>query len=129
MQLKDQVCSLELSKRLKELGVKQDGLYIWRYEDKVFQSLFLMQDISFKKNDCVAFTVSEIAEILPFQLSKEDIIFISKGPDFYNAYYNHNLYGLGWYGVICKAKTLADCLADLLIWVLEKEIQELTNET
>lgn len=29
MKLENQVCSLELSKRLKELGVKQDSLWWW----------------------------------------------------------------------------------------------------
>lgn len=29
MKLEDQVCNLELSRRLKELGVKQDAFYSW----------------------------------------------------------------------------------------------------
>ena len=29
MQLEQQVCNLELSKRLKELGAKQDSLWWW----------------------------------------------------------------------------------------------------
>lgn len=29
MEIKDQVCSLELSKRLKELGCKQESLWYW----------------------------------------------------------------------------------------------------
>ena len=29
MKLEDQVCSLELAKKLKELGVKQDSLFYW----------------------------------------------------------------------------------------------------
>ena len=33
MKLEDQVCSLELSKRLKELGVKQDSLWYWNAKE------------------------------------------------------------------------------------------------
>lgn len=29
MKLEDQVCSLELAKKLKELGVKQESLFVW----------------------------------------------------------------------------------------------------
>jgi len=29
MKLEDQVCSLELAKRLKELGVEQESLFYW----------------------------------------------------------------------------------------------------
>ena len=33
MKLQNQVCSLELSKKLKELGVKQESLWYWIRDD------------------------------------------------------------------------------------------------
>jgi hypothetical protein len=32
MKLEDQVCSLELAKRLQELGVKRESLFYWHEE-------------------------------------------------------------------------------------------------
>lgn len=68
MKLKDQVCSLEFAKRLKDLAVKQkslfywdeDGHYIWRDEE--------LQDATgkFHIDDCwSAFTGCELGEMLP----------------------------------------------------------------
>lgn len=76
MDLRDQVCSLELSERLKQLNVKQDSLFYWfgfrvtRVEPK----LLFWKDIekgnhSFKTDDLYqsysAFTVSELLALLP----------------------------------------------------------------
>lgn len=70
MKIENQVTSLELSKKLKELGVKQESLFYW--------VITLTQDyhISFydnelpevlkERNDCYsAFTVAELGEMLP----------------------------------------------------------------
>lgn len=69
MNLSDQVCSLELAKKLKELGVKQDSLFY--YSDKHYliggndlngyeirADLLCKQQIS-------AFTVAELIDMLP----------------------------------------------------------------
>lgn len=72
MTLEKQVCNLDLAKRLKELGVKQESLFWWhesrtnRSEKTGFESLktgkfYLHQS----KGDYSAFTVAELGEMLP----------------------------------------------------------------
>ena len=76
MKLENQVCSLELSKQLKSLGVKQDSLFFW-----IREKLKLVTDINYPPsgkelfynegfvNDMTvcysAFTVAELGEMLP----------------------------------------------------------------
>ena len=71
MKLVDQVCSLELSIKLKELGVKQQSIFLWEfYNDNcygikyypyaIFPSL-LETHIKIYS----AFTVSELGEFIP----------------------------------------------------------------
>lgn len=74
MNLKEQVCSLELAKRLKELGVKQKSLFYWdicKYDDGDGKEDFII-DLLFQENIIggirnfyiSAFTVAELGEIL-----------------------------------------------------------------
>lgn len=66
VKLEDQVCSLELAKRLKALGVKQDSLWWWK---DVGDEYFLFSHVYESKlpQDCSAFTVAELGELLPLQ--------------------------------------------------------------
>ena len=81
MKLEQQVTSLELSKKLKELGVKQEGLFLWTLDESYDkEGTLLMKDghghyslldefcsYSFNKYNynCSAFTVAELGELLP----------------------------------------------------------------
>jgi hypothetical protein len=74
MKLENQVCSLELAKKLKELGVKQDSLFYWQQgyremKGDVSASIFtLTQEKAESKKGmrCFsAFTVAELGEMLP----------------------------------------------------------------
>lgn len=65
MKLEDQVVSLELAKKLKELGVKQDSYLYWnltgygsKWELKQYHQLN-------ESEACAAFTVAELGEMLP----------------------------------------------------------------
>lgn len=77
MRLEDQVCSLELAKKLKELGVKQEGAFYW-IGKLPFDGLgkrYYELERGFLPNDddvCSAFTVAELGEMLPpFWMCKE----------------------------------------------------------
>ena len=74
MDIKDQwqVCSLELSKRLKELGYPQKSLWYWQYNGKEGKRLgigkykLIAMDGAFgiSKRDCVAPSVAELGMAL-----------------------------------------------------------------
>jgi len=79
--LENQVCSLELSKRLKELGIKQESLFYWIEDYELYsdepQLLYAPTEqfsngngeLDWPRNNpenChSAFTVAELGELLP----------------------------------------------------------------
>lgn len=79
MELQKQVCSLELAKKLKELGVKQESLFYWVKENRLVyktQTGFYLENGAGFSNDLFneleiynatfsAFTVAELGEMLP----------------------------------------------------------------
>lgn len=83
MNLESQVVSLELAKRLKELGVKQESLYGWSLTNSKLKHnevvLTCAQAITHRLYNChlqketyiSAFTVSELFELLPLQIKYE----------------------------------------------------------
>lgn len=81
MELEKQVCPLDLAKRLKELGVKQESLYAYilseygfidgqKYENKY---MLTFHEISNSPHKYCAFTVAELGEMLPAVLWPDDI--------------------------------------------------------
>lgn len=68
MKLEDQVCSLELAKKLKELGVKQESYFHWtitKAPDMTWEVKNYISDIDY--GNCSAFTVAELGEMLPWR--------------------------------------------------------------
>lgn len=73
MKLEEQVCSLELSKRLKELGVSQESYFTWVTGENVLDKKAYahlvsgVQDYPLGWLDTYsAFTVAELGEMLPY---------------------------------------------------------------
>ncbi len=71
MKLEQQVCSLELAKKLEKLGVKQKSLFWWGKEDGEFQLYFDFGKLTVKELEISgvseihsAFTVAELGSLL-----------------------------------------------------------------
>lgn len=76
MKLEDQICSLELSKRLKEFGIKQESLFWWKcwipkkgssyIHDGWKISIYKGSNIESDEHNIIsAFTVAELLDLLP----------------------------------------------------------------
>lgn len=79
MKLEDQVCSLELAKKLKELGVKQEAMFQWLWgreegdepdDDTANRWVLDRRDLQWEmflaKATAAAFTVGELGAMLPY---------------------------------------------------------------
>lgn len=74
MKLEDQVCSLELANRLKELGIKQHSICYWWQYDKDSWHLTIAVYPTSPKNYISAFTVAELGEMLPSWINGHHLI-------------------------------------------------------
>lgn len=97
MKLENQVVSLDLAKRLKELGVEQDSLWYWHAGER---GSFIDHHIYAAANDMTehysAFTVAELEQI----------------------YYDR--FGLMWFQGLIEPKDFANSVAEQLIKMLTK---------
>lgn len=134
MELKDQVCSLELAQKLKELGVKQESLFYWwvfKNRKKVViehqlhdpQCSYQRYDYRTPTTSCSAFTVAELGEMLPLDVHDEirGIInlYIFKRTENEWAIYYQNRDEV----VLAQiAETEADARAKMLIYLTENKL-------
>ena len=110
MPLEKQVVSLELAKRLKELGVKQESLFWW-VEIPADKQLYIQPEYTAKlfSPRYSAFTVAELGEMLP------------------RGTISHKL-GKEWYFLNREktrdviADTEADCRSKMLIYLVENKL-------
>lgn len=126
MKLEDQVCSLELAKQLKELGIKQDSLFSWIvHEDEEHVELTKWARSQYggiarkEKALFAAYTVAELGEALPEGFSS-----------YRDAAFNEWRCESPWHGIknmgrISKsAKTEANARAKMRIWLIENGLIE-----
>jgi hypothetical protein len=123
MKLEDQACSLDLAKRLKELGVRQESIFYWVHPSEYWgkgkkEELFMAGTVLKTSNLVVgkdvgvsAFTVAELGEMLPkgtwmqvFNHSEEWQIALDRSP----------------IKSVVGAKTETDARAMMLIYLTEK---------
>ena len=118
MKLEQQVTSLELSKKLKELGVKQKSLCIWETEYEPILSVGFESALHLADGSASAFTVAELGELLPphYFTTKSQAI-----KNFWHCNIIENFAGDEFKkGII--ANTEADARAKMLIYLLENKL-------
>lgn len=124
MKLEDQVVSLELAKQLKELGVKQAGLFYWLYGDRGAELRSLE---SLEKSDehwihlverAVAFTVAELGEMFESYCFTRRVYSSARDENWLCKWQDvHGINERVLYG-----KTEADARAKCLVYLLENKL-------
>jgi hypothetical protein len=138
MELEQQVTSLELSKRLCELGVKQESLFYhhWykknRDYERIEHTIEKEYSESFDDNkwkfECyAAFTASELLELLPNEISNNDIYYtylmiFKKNNEYEIRYDSMNIDRISH---IKFGRTLPNALAKMLIYFIENKLLEI----
>ena len=132
LKLEQQVCSLELAKRLKELNVKQESFFIWKQCINKQLACYQIPTVSTHKNVdnddeiiASAFTASELGEMLPDRIKIEGDSLLSwlvcekLGDAYWVKYYRH----MGDCTLREYADTEADARAKMLIYLLENKLK------
>ena len=115
MKIEDQVTSLELSKKLKELGVKQESYFKWEERDGGYLELYHSKETSCAHKYYSSFTTSELLELLP----KEWIRIEFHGKKYYCFYYFMEEEKLELEDI------LPNSLAKMLIYLIENNLLEI----
>lgn len=111
MNLEKQVCSLDLSQKLKSLGVKQNSIWSWIHGKLEFGIV----QVGTPANVYSAFTVAELGEMLPAKIDEKRLrMWFIKNPKQYCVGYE-DLEKI-------VANTEADARAKMLIYLLEKKL-------
>ena len=139
MELENQVVSLDLAKKLKELGVEEqidgDSLFYWgerfikpydinkkdnRQEWKLYYAGVAQPILG---GDIPAYTVAELLELMPKEMTDDTensySFTLTKAYDFWVATWENGEYSTGEQIEDRKAR---DCLAKMLIYLLENDL-------
>jgi len=132
MKLENQVCSLELANKLKELGVPQTSLYFWVQQKgqnpAVISRSKAKRILSWHKQIVSAFTSAELGEMLPYTIvavasgeeSKDTwYLAVNKAREWWNVEYSNLLNDIY---TQASEDTEADARAKMLIYLLENNL-------
>lgn len=132
MKVQEQVCSVDLSRRLKELGVKRNSIFCWHERERVGKSKHFTIYYSGMNNpvdgsDLPAFTVAELGEILK-------VVNLVNGLKCYYTFWTgeewaawESEYGIYIDGNDIVANTEADARAMMIIHLIEQKQIKVTN--
>jgi len=121
MKFEHQVCSLELAKKLKELGFKQDSLFWWancgtdRWSIE-YERYFKVD----KRSDCSAYTVAELGCMLPEKIDKNGELYYLNIEGIYTLSYNRG--GTNDLYFAQSLDTEANVRAKMLIYLKENNL-------
>jgi hypothetical protein len=127
MIIEKQVCGLELAKRLKELGVKQESFFYWKTDGGNPYLVAWNSRYMTSKGEIqgAAFTVAELGEILPVTVHGDfDHLICDKAIKHWSVYYSRDRSGIpratngGLY--LQTEETEADARAKMLIYLVKK---------
>lgn len=120
MELEDQVCNLELSKRLRELGVKQESLFYWTETISDDWQVLYQSYVTERAGQSIewysAFTSAELGKMLPVRVisGRRKAYFMSK------PLYFCNFDGRPKHQE--SAETEADARAKMLVYLIENKL-------
>ncbi len=113
MTLEQQVTSLELSKKLKDLGVKQESLFWWG-KKMGFTKIEILHKGNSGGIECAAFTVAELGEMLPLSTK------------FYRSVDQIGKWVCWCQGLdIIREDTMVNAAAKMLVYLLENNLIKL----
>jgi hypothetical protein len=119
MRLEDQVCNLELSKRLKELDVRQASIFYWEDRPEGPRLFPSSSDEVHMYSTYAAFTVAELGELIRPYFKLPEARRTARG-----VFWGIHKSWLHGYSVHedneIEAKTEADARAKMLIYLIEK---------
>lgn len=141
MNLEQQVCSLDLARRLKHFGVKKQSLFAWYHDrehfsgDELVHASNLRVEINVGESDlsypveCLApaFTVAELGEMLPDYIKEGQVGHLQQrssklGTGWCVEYVNRDEYALRQ-----DAEVEADARAKMLVYLLENKLVTLAK--
>ena len=121
MKVEDQVCSIELSMKLRELDVPQESLFYWNTDDDVSEKSreWYISEVLSDKDSCSAFTASELGELLPLGINMRRVA--SDESMWWSCIWNE---GYGGITNLEYAKDIkeADARAKMIIYLIENKL-------
>lgn len=122
MTLEKQVVSLELARKLKELGVRQESAFYWR-ELSGECKLHKNYSVNVKRREWVycfaAFTVAELGEMLPIKTAS-----YREAGDHWEMRMSNPSYEAKQFTHDLRTATEADARAKMLCYLIEQKIVE-----
>lgn len=119
MEIEKQVCSLELAKRLKELGVTQESIFWWGRVSGNSWSVYHLNKLQPKSIS--AFTVAELGEMLPEYVmrgGRRHTLRQQRAGSMRYVSYEYDALNV----LIQNGTTEADARASILIYLLENSL-------